>query len=121
MPAELQRLRVISSPAEDETEDQSATLPTTMPDTLLRSTSPEVIEAGSAIDRSYERAFLDSGNVTINGELFSPSDGALSKWISGGTTYVPLCNDGLLVGLHLVPYPDQCKWWMQKHNIVIWQ
>lgn len=120
MPAPMFGFPVLEPSQTDEAETSSGTLPTELPESLLAPSSPEVVDAGTVVDRSYEWAFLDSGDVTVNGEVLSPKDGRFTRWLAGDTTYAGLFNDGLLIGPHLIPYPEEYKRWMQEHNIVIW-
>jgi hypothetical protein len=119
MPAPMFGFPILDSEQVGENDESSETLPTAMPGSMLGSTSPEVIGAGNMIDRSYDWAFLDSGDVTVEGEVLSPKDGRFTRWLPGDTTYVGLFSNGLLIGPHLVPYPQEYRQWMQEHNIVI--
>lgn len=120
MPAPMFGFPVLEPSQTNEAETSSGTLPTELPEDLFAASSPEVLDAGTVIDRMFEWAFLDSGDVTVNGEVLSPVDGRLTRWLAGDTTYAGLFNDGLLIGPHLIPYPEEYKRWMQEHNIVIW-
>src|SRR5690242_3783531 len=120
MPAPMFGFPILDEERAGENTEFADSLPTAMPESMLGPTSPEIIEAGSVVDRSYDWAFFDQGDVAIDGEILSPKDGMLTRWLRGDTTYVGLFNDGLLIGPHLVPYPEEYRQWMQDHNIIIW-
>jgi hypothetical protein len=121
MPAPMFGFPILREEYTGENKELSDTLPTAMPESMLGPTSLGVVKAGSVVDRSYDWAFFDSGDVTVEGEVLSPMDGRLTRWLPGDTTYVGLFNDGLLIGSYLVPYPKEYRQWMQEHNIVVWK
>jgi hypothetical protein len=66
---------------------------------------PQVIEAGSVADDTYAWTFYESGAVRIDDGYLYPKVG-LFVGLLPDDTLVGLFQDGLHIGLHVVPYPE---------------
>lgn len=97
-------------------EEQADLLPTTLPEPLSSDPAPEVVDTGNVLDGTHDWAFYEDGLVTVDGVELNPAEGAYARWLPDDV-YTGTFSDGLMIGKHLIPYPEEYRKWMGTHNI----